>query len=183
MAPNIDVDALLPTIMASKRSWKKPWKTHNNFFGKIVEINYWNEPLLSKNQKLHGNQCGILLKTIFLVPWYCLGIVICEHVNMNMNMNLWTEVGRNIPNICHPCQMEYSLIDFMTCQNILWQTNIPPHQHKLTHCHCHMDLPLCSIKCEYITLPRFVPHVLKHKKVYGAFLKRSCSLKLQRTHI
>jgi hypothetical protein len=40
MAPNIDVDALLPTIMVSKRSWKKPPKKHNNVFGKILEINY-----------------------------------------------------------------------------------------------------------------------------------------------
>ncbi len=82
--------------------------------------------------------------------------------------------------------MEYSLIDSndmskytltKVYDNMSTQTNTSslPHGHSTSISMFY--------KCEYKIPPKFVPHVLKHKKVYATFLKRSCPLELQRTHI
>ncbi len=109
---------------------------------------------------------------------------------MNKNTSLWIEARKNIPKIFILCHMEYPLTDLVTCQNIPWQKkfqDVSINWHIITTMWIlHMDTQqqcLCWIKCEYWTLPRFVPHVLKHKKLFGTSFKRSCPLKLQRMHI
>jgi hypothetical protein len=106
-------------------------------------------------------------------------------------VSVWARILKNIPKIFHLCQLEYSLKNSNDMsKHSPNKIYIPTHHHKIhviiimwIH---HMDIwwqYLCSNKCEYKIPPGFVPHVFNHKKVLVAFLKRSCPLELQRTHI
>lgn len=82
--------------------------------------------------------------------------------------------------------MEYFLIDSndmskYTLTKIYYNTSTLTNTSSLPH--GYLTSMSMFYKCEYEIPPKFAPHVLKHKKVYGTFLKRSCPLELQRTHI
>jgi len=49
--------------------------------------------------------------------------------------------------------------------------------------HGHLAIMFMLNQMDVLTLTRFVPHVLKHEKVFGASLKTLCPQKLQKTYI
>jgi hypothetical protein len=97
---------------------------------------------------------------------------------LGVRQSLWIRVGRHIPIIFHPCQLEYSLINFDDMSKYTLTKEYSCHDSNNSHVIIamwiyHVDVwqqCLHLIQHKYINLPRLVPHVLKQKKVFGAFI-------------